>query len=334
LEPVSTEMSKRSTQLDWQPISDCFDQLRNEREALSEFLVESFSELDDLRSQLEEHWRHLSQGQTALAKQQGEFDARRQQVRQNLESQSDNRAAQITALEVELETARREMSQLLDTCIEERSENETQIEQLEQQRDRYAEELAAAKQRLAQFVKSWEVLARSRGASSEFNDADAVAPEALEDSYTATEESIEEIALHKQQVAELQEERDALEKELDSVRLRANELNNTVDVTRRQMAEQQAQWSVELKQMRQVLQRQAELISAGQTVSPATAPAAVAVPAPTVSDEQRANERVVGAVMAQFEKLRQQRAQRCANRATDVRVRDTSPVEEHAEATN
>lgn len=327
------EMSERLPQLDLQPISDCLDQLCNEREALSDFLVESFSELDDLRSQLEEHWRQLSQGQAELSKQKEEIDVRQEQVRRNLQTQTDNRAAQITALEGELETARREMSQLLDTCIEERSENETQIEQLEQQRDKYAEELAQAKQRLAQLVKSWEVLARSQGAIVESGDQSADAPDTLHDSYSATEESIEEIALHKQRVAELQKERDALEKELDSARLRANELNNTVDMTRRQMAEQQAQWSVELKQMRQVLQRQAELISAGQTVSPATAPTAVAVTAPTVSDDQRANEQVVGTVMAQFEKLRQQRAQRCTNRVTDSQVRDECPEEQHAEAT-
>ena len=114
---------------------------------------------------------------------------------------------------------------------------------------------------------------------------------------------------------ELEQQRDALEEELDTVRERACKLGNTVDSTKRELAEQQAQWSVELKQMRQVLQHQAELMSAGQTVAPS---AETAVPASSLNEvvesEDRANRQVVGSVMAQFEKLRQQRAQRCAKR--------------------
>ena len=63
-----------------------------------------------------------------------------------------------------------------------------------------------------------------------------------------------------EQVQLLQQERAALEAELEVVRNRAAELAETAADERRRGAEERAEWSGELKQLRRALEKQAQLL--------------------------------------------------------------------------
>ena len=132
-----------------------------------------------------------------------------------------------------------------------------------------------------------------------------------------------EITLLRDQIAEFKQERDVLEKELESVRGRACELTDAMDRAKREMAEERAQWTVELNKMRQLLERQMELnTSLRPTAVGPTAVGAIAdVPVDAIeerpSDEAPPEAAVVGTVMAQFDNIRRQRAVRREKKQKD-----------------
>jgi chromosome segregation ATPase len=62
-------------------------------------------------------------------------------------------------------------------------------------------------------------------------------------------------------VAELEQDRSALEEELESVRTRAVSMAETLATQKREMADESARWSAELRQMRRTLDKQAAWIT-------------------------------------------------------------------------
>lgn len=115
------------------------------------------------------------------------------------------------------------------------------------------------------------------------------------------------------ELRDLQQQREELEAELEAVRTRAAELSDALDEAKRQSVEERAEWSTELKQMRRILERQSELLATAPT-QPVAAAAASAAPGREKSAaavaSQPADDPVLGSVMAQFEKIRKERAQR------------------------
>ena len=287
-------------------ISHYFAGLREERDQLGEFLSDSLGQLDEWRDQLEQHWHQISEERIELARQ-------RQMFEEECEDQTDQQAhqtAQIGELESQLAVAHQQISELQANEVNLDQMTNVQVQRLQEERDQFSENLVASQDRVSQLENSLEVLARAQDVLEALDGA----TDDLQPSLTANEDieaAIHELALHEQHVAELQSERDALEKELDTVRVRACELNDTVDSTKRQMAEQQAQWARELNQMRQVLEEQAITITAGRASAPVAASA---------GDQVSPGDQVVGSVMAQFDILRQQRAQRRAAKAEDKQL--------------
>ncbi len=138
-------------------------------------------------------------------------------------------------------------------------------------------------------------------------------------------------------VAELEQDRAALEEELEGVRARAVGMAQTLAEQKRQMAEEHAEWSAELRQLRRTLDKQASWISqhaeigaasygSGDPYLPQTAstngfaagtapghngrghptyfPNAASAPAPRLADP------VVGSILSQFELLQKDVARR------------------------
>jgi SMC interacting uncharacterized protein involved in chromosome segregation len=113
-----------------------------------------------------------------------------------------------------------------------------------------------------------------------------------------------------EQLTALEREREALEVELELVRSRAAELNETVVEQQREIAEQKSELSTELQQLRRLVEKQADLIADRATPSEGEA-ARPAEPAPEVTQP---NDPVVNSVMAQFAKLQKDVAQRRRHR--------------------
>ena len=288
-------------------ISNCFTELRVERDQLGEFLSDSLTQFDQWRKELEQNWRQISEERIELARQCQMLNEEHQHQTQDQTNQHSHQSAQIGELESQLVIAHQQISEVQAAETNRDQVKSTQVQELQEECNQFSEKLTASQDRVAQLEKSLETLARAQDMLEALDDA----TDDSQHSFTANEDieaAIQELALHKQQVAELQNERDALEKELDTVRVRACELNDTVDLTKRQMAEQQAQWARELNQMRQVLEDQATTITAGRASAPVAA---------SGGQQTSPSEQVVGNVMAQFDRLRQQRAQRCAEKDAD-----------------
>jgi hypothetical protein len=84
-------------------------------------------------------------------------------------------------------------------------------------------------------------------------------------------------------VSEMEKDRAALEEELENVRSRAVSMSQTITEQKRQMADEHAQWTAELRQLRRILDKQATWIAqqteGGLAWSPAGyGPAGVPIP--------------------------------------------------------
>ncbi|MDZ7618598.1 MAG: hypothetical protein U1E05_16460 [Patescibacteria group bacterium] len=130
--------------------------------------------------------------------------------------------------------------------------------------------------------------------------------ESMSDVVRARDQQIEEL---QQQQRLWEQERSALERELEAVRNRAAEMNETITQQKRDAENQQNQWSGELKRVRKALQRMAErgarrdentFEPSAELVAPRSL-ASVAAPGP---------DPVLDSVMAQFEVLRKDVARR------------------------
>jgi hypothetical protein len=128
----------------------------------------------------------------------------------------------------------------------------------------------------------------------------------------------------KEQLHGIELERCSLEVELESLRVRAAELTDQLVELKREGAEERAEWSSELKQLRRSLDRQSELFidrmsvhSRGHTDAPTvSAPTGVAGTAlgkdtpPPCAAQAATNDAVLGSVISQFEALQKDRQRR------------------------
>lgn len=127
----------------------------------------------------------------------------------------------------------------------------------------------------------------------------------------------------------LELERCSLETELEALRVRTAELADHLAEVKRESAEERAEWSSELKQLRRALERQSELLADRLAIAQAidhVPSSMVAHPAanlssqdtvvmPTVSSAPTSKDAVLGSVMAQFEMLQRDRQRRRESRS-------------------
>jgi hypothetical protein len=143
-----------------------------------------------------------------------------------------------------------------------------------------------------------------------------------------------------ERMAEAEQERQALEEELETVRQRCEELAGTVAEQKRQIAEERAEWTAEFRQLRKILDKQSQILAQRMDnhaqAPPVAAPAAAACAAPNGSNGANgagaangangangANvmaarggiDPVLGSVMTQFQLLQKDAARRRAAHA-------------------
>lgn len=90
--------------------------------------------------------------------------------------------------------------------------------------------------------------------------AQAEAVQAVDSAPDDGQPSEEELALQGK-VTELENDRQALEDELETIRTRAVEMAEVIAEQKRQMAEDQSQWMTELRQLRRLLDKQSKVIA-------------------------------------------------------------------------
>ena len=232
--------------------------------------------------------------------------------------------------------------QIFDELNKRRRELESQearlrhdVEQSEQQLRQRLHELELANQRDAMALEQAQASLLA-AADQDTGRADVQAElaatqaelAALREQLAAAGEPAEAL---RQQLKDAEHERRSLEMELENVRARAVELSDNLAAQKRQAAEDRTHWSSELKEMRRLLERQAELIGQrearpnGGPANAATANAGGAAaaasrtpqrggPSPaTAKPTPKADDAVLGSVMAQFENLQKDRLRRRSN---------------------
>ncbi len=127
-----------------------------------------------------------------------------------------------------------------------------------------------------------------------------------------------------QRVRELEQERLALETELETVRQRAADLTETLAEQKRQLAEERAEWTAEFRQLRKILDKQSQVLASRLEAVPVPlgvpGPALVAAGVPSAAGamsssdtvDRSIRDTVVGSVMSQFQLLQKDAARRRA----------------------
>jgi chromosome segregation ATPase len=279
----------------WQPIGEIVAEFRNECGDFEHILQGLFDQLEHLRGELDHRHRQLEQEQQRVAERERQL-AEQRQDNNRMTHQFEHQEARLSETLTELE----ELKTLVRRAVEDNAERDALAEaHLERQVDALQQQLAAAQTESTKHATMARDLAAARkelaDLRAEFNQrgaTQAIAPEAAE------------------LIAELQHERSALESELELVRGRAAELHDALAQERRALSEHRAETANELKQMRRMIEKQAELLS-DRTVTVAAAHEAMNVTAAHEATEAAPPaDPVISSVMAQFAKLQKEVAER------------------------
>lgn len=305
------------------------DALRQEAQAQATELTQEAERLAAAHHELDTAREELAIAQASGAAAIGEMDAAlRQRVAElescctSLESDLDEKrressaladyTARLSELEQELAAARSELDGTRQELQAERQrqiaagddttqELREQIAVLESERAELSEELEAARSQTARLASAAMELADAR---AELADSRELRLHERETVLAGAGHA----GVVDEQLQLLQQERAALEAELEIVRNRAAELAETAADERRRGAEERAEWSGELKQLRRALEKQAQLLLRYQEVASASPAQLVEAPASRSANGSNsyapfASDPVLDSVMAQFEML-------------------------------
>jgi chromosome segregation ATPase len=299
-------MTSESMQLDLDQLRNCFAEAWEERDQLERSIERSLENIQSLQEKLHQWHTELNDDREELESERERLAREANQVNERQAAQSAN----VHRLEQELSDVRGALAR--QAATDEQSETRS----LEQQNElrRLREE---CEKLTTQCNEAQQALEAERVTSQDLRIALETAHEGITGELEARLESInQELARTRgcldqrnEAVHGLQQERTALETELEMVRARAAELTDALEKERKQMAEDRAEWSGELKQLRRLLERQARLSATPLANSHVqTTPAAASeTQVHGGSKSPRRDDPVVGSVLAQFDRIRQQR---------------------------
>lgn len=298
----------------WLPLQTAASAFREECSSLEQTVQELFADLDRLGGELESKADELEEGRRHLAERGRQLaDQRKETTR--LCHQLEQQETQLTETLAELRELRAELSSRSAAAPAPSGEMDAlrqQIAELQVERAVLAEKLESA----------------GRMAPGEFASAAGSATLSAEALTGLAEQFAGQFAELKQhmqpppadspdkgELEALLKDRLELEAELELVRARSAELQETVARQKRELAEQRAEVSDELKVLRSLIEEQAQMFAQHESSSPAESVVEerpVRVPAPHAHESQpaKAPDPVVNNVMAQFAKLQRDIAQR------------------------
>ncbi|MBM4090633.1 MAG: hypothetical protein FJ276_14615 [Planctomycetes bacterium] len=330
--------------LAWQPLHDTAQDLRNGCSELERVVESLFEEVDHLRVELlqrmvqveadyglvKQRALQVDQREAELsglaerlelqeaAHEQGLADLRRDReelarARDALEKERGAAREQCDAFQEQLDGLRQERDELQrgrGASMEQLAALHDELESLKREREGHLRELATAREaaevvsgqgesvvgRSADLAELEEELAETRRQL----EAARLTRQSASDDQSASHGSVQ----LEDELRELKRERDALEEELEIVRDRATQLNETLADQQHVLTLQKSELSNEVQQLRRLVDKQAELITdRSDCRQPQTSPADELAQQPTADP-------VVASVMAQFAKLQRDVAQR------------------------
>jgi hypothetical protein len=284
-------------------IAQTLDRLRSERQELDEFLESTLLGLEDLASR-------LNQRQCTLSEREAQLEVRERQLEVQAREHEDlvallkTQEDRITALVSELAGVRTDVLTQLKSNTSGQADGQLHAAfvKLEEQRDDLRERLDVCREELARRADATEQLAATQSELTHARGEIIRLREELESERNAGKCD-----------SNAEQDRIALETELELVRRRAAELSESLAEQKDQMTQQQTMWSSELKILRQLLENQSHSLPVRRPSEPIAAmeaPAnhAAVVEAPTA--ESPPENPVVDSIMEQFAKLQKDVAQR------------------------
>lgn len=212
----------------------------------------------------------------------------KEELRQSEEAASEN--SNESALRAELSSLRDQLASRDQTLEEASQEREALRQQIENEKSDNSRVVALE----AELAEAQRELANLDQASS---------------SETSPEGSGGHPTIGAEEPSALEQERDALEAELEQVRNHAAELNETVVEQQREIDEHKSELGGEIQQLRRLVEEQADMFSTqkGKEESARKQPPAKAE---AKAEQSSRSDPVVESVMAQFAKLQKDAAQR------------------------
>ncbi len=277
-------------------IAETLRRLREERGQLESFVESSFAAMEALGTR-------LSQRQSEIALRKARLEER-EQVLQERSSQNDDikqlMQQQLEQLTAELNSVRSDITLARASAGDDPNSGQLQavVAKLEEQRDDLKQRLDVCRDELARRADATEQLASTQTQLSESRKT-----------ILELQEQIDQLDKEVSN-SDSDHERVALETELEMVRRRAAELSEALAEQKDQLTHQQALWSVELKNLRQIIDTQAGGWSRQTVERTAASEQTVASPAPQRESPPPPAEPVVDSIMEQFAKLQKDVAQR------------------------
>jgi chromosome segregation ATPase len=303
-------------------IAQTLDGLRQQRGSLEGFLEAAFGAMEDLAARLTSRQNELHAREALLEERQRQISAQHQE-QQQLKDLLELQAGRLETLASELQNVRSQLLERQDGGVAGVSSEALNsfVAKLEEQRDDLKQRLDVCREELARRADNTERLAttqaelsRARAEILELRDRLAELHDAGRADLTAEQERI------------------ALETELELVRRRAAELSESLAEQKDQWTQQQSMLSLELRNLRQLLDSYLSTSTISPPASYASAPAVVHPPQRSDSPAQapHAAERpaeaqaaaaapanpVVDSIMEQFSKLQKDVAQRRKRKTT------------------
>ena len=290
-------------------------QLRSECASFQGFVVDTLDQLEQMRVKLAERegrvqfeYKRLDEQREAVTRLRDHLDQSRDdssdlektilELRAELDETKEALDAQRQHAERN-ERENRESCELLETLRHDLEVSESQRQQLSAERDKgrqdsegYAEAISQLEETRQQLEETRQELDATR---TQWSEARKELKQARDSSY----------AVEPERFKELEEERAALEAELEQARHRAAELANAVAKQKQQLAEERTGWTDELNELRSLKDMHAPVSIAASASPSAPEPASKSSRAGIGSSDP-----VVGSVLAQFAQLQKDAASR------------------------
>lgn len=286
----------------WHPIGETVAEFRSECSDLEHVVQSLFDQLDQLRAELDRKAREVERERQRVAERDRQLLEQRKETNrfahqfEHQEAKLSETLAEIEELKLLVRRAAEDTSQR-DALVE--TQLEKQLETLQRERQALQRQLADVQTELSKHATLARELALARKEISDLRAAGSGAVTSAEDS---------------ERLSELEQERAALEAELELVRGRAAELYDSLAHERRALTEHRAETTNELKQLRRIVEKQAELLTERMAIAQTQAQATREVLVEEIDEEAldagATSDPVISSVMAQFAKLQKEVAER------------------------
>ncbi|HTN76680.1 MAG TPA: hypothetical protein VL096_15585 [Pirellulaceae bacterium] len=283
----------------WQPIGEIVADFRTECSDLEQLVQSLFDQLDQLRAELERKAHDIDRERQRVVERERQLSEQRKET-SRIAHQFEHQEAKLSEALAELDEVKSLLRRQYDESTQRDALHDSQLNkqlaQLQRERQTLHRQLTDSQSELTKSVGLARDLAQAR---KEIGD--------LRSELASRGDGGAEGGSHDGSY-----DRAALEAELEAVRGRAAELYETLAHERRSLSEQRSEAATEMKQLRRIVERQAELLGErpnNQTVTVARETTVEHFDDEPI-EETSSSDPVISSVMAQFAKLQKEVAER------------------------